>query len=186
MSTEETINLNDLVEKYTGNLYSWAFHKVSDAELAKDLVQETFLAAAQNIKTFKGNSSPKTWLFAILNNKITDYYRKKVNQTVSIDHQLFSSLFDEEGSWNKEKRPKDWHEDEKNLLDDNEFQQVLEECLEELPERWNSAVKLKYLLSKKGDEICQELGISRSNYWQIIHRAKLQLRDCIEDNWFKN
>jgi len=186
MNTDQTMNLNDLVEKYTDDLYSWAYHKVTDGELAKDLVQETFLAAAQNIKTFKGNSSPKTWLFAILNNKITDYYRKKVNQTVSIDHRLFSNLFDEQGSWKKEKRPQNWYEEEKNLLDDTDFQQILEDCLDKLPEHWNSAMKLKYLLSKKGDEICQELGISRTNYWQIIHRAKLQLRDCIEDNWFKN
>jgi len=186
MSTGETIDLNDLVEKYTDDLYSWASYKVSDNELAKDLVQETFLAVAQNIKTFKGNSTSKTWLFAILNNKITDYYRKKVNQTVSIDHQLFSGLFDEEGSWNREKRPKDWHEDEKNLLDDPEFLHILESCLNKLPEQWNNAVKLKYLLSKKGEEICQELGISPTNYWQIVHRAKLQLRDCIESNWFKN
>src|SRR6056297_1041862 len=186
MSKEETIDLSALVEKHTGELFARAYHKVSDAELAKDLVQETFLAAAQNVKTFKGKSSPKTWLFAILNNKITDYYRKKVNQTVSIDHQLFSNLFDEEGSWKKEKRPQAWQEEEKNLLDDTEFQQILDKCLDQLPEHWNNAVKLKYLLSKKGDEICQELGISRSNYWQIIHRAKLQLRDCIENNWFKN
>jgi len=186
MSKEETIDLSALVEKHTGELFARAYHKVSDAELAKDLVQETFLAAAQNVKTFKGKSSPKTWLFAILNNKITDYYRKKVSQAVNIDHQLFSNLFDEEGSWQKQKQPKDWQEDEKNLLDDTEFQDVLEECLDQLPKRWNNAVKLKYLLSKKGDEICQELGVSRTNYWQIIHRAKLQLRDCIENNWFKN
>ena len=185
MNTDNTIHLTGLVEKYTDDLYSWAYHKVTDAELAKDLVQETFLAAAKNVHTFKGNSSPKTWLFAILNNKITDYYRKKVNQTIRIDHRLISNLFDEQGSWKIEKRPQDWHEEETNLLDDNDFQQILEQCLDELPEHWNNAVKLKYLLSKKGDEICQELGISRTNYWQIIHRAKLQLRDCIENNWFK-
>ena len=184
MSNDQKIDLSEWVEKYTDELFSRAYHKVSDAELAKDLVQETFLAATKNLKTFKGNSSPKTWLFAILNNKITDYYRKKVSQTFRIDHQLFSNLFDEQGSWKKEKRPKDWHEDEKNLLDDSEFQQILKECMDQLPERWNNAVKLKYLLSKKGEEICQELGISHTNYWQIIHRAKLQLRECIENNWF--
>ena len=186
MSKDETIDLSEWVEKYTGDLFSRAYYKVSDTELAKDLVQETFLAATKNLQTFKGNSSPKTWLLSILNNKITDYYRKKVNQTINIDHQLFSNLFDEEGSWKKEKRPQDWHEKETNLLDDTEFQQILEKCLDELPEHWNSAVKLKYLLSKKGEEICQELGISQTNYWQIIHRAKLRLRECLEYNWFKN
>ena len=64
------------VESYTENLHSWAFHKVSDGELAKDLVQDTFLAAAEKIESFKGDSSPKTWLFSILNHKIIDHYRK--------------------------------------------------------------------------------------------------------------
>jgi RNA polymerase sigma-70 factor (ECF subfamily) len=38
---------------------------------------------------------------------------------------------------------------------------------------------------KKGELICQELGITDTNFWQILHRAKLQLRKCIELNWFK-
>ena len=63
-------NLTNWVEKYTENLYSWAFHKVSNTELARDLVQDTFLVAAEKYDTFKGNSSPKTWLFSILNHKI--------------------------------------------------------------------------------------------------------------------
>ena len=74
--------LSQWVESYTENLHSWAFHKVSDGELAKDLVQDTFLAAAEKIESFKGDSSPKTWLFSILNHKIIDHYRKKVNQPV--------------------------------------------------------------------------------------------------------
>lgn len=178
-----TITLTDWVEKYTSDLYSWALHKVSDPELASDLVQDTFLAAAEKTGSFKEESKPKTWLFSILNHKIIDYYRKKVKQPVKVDNQVFSTFFDEEGSWKKGKRPQNWAE-ETHLLDDYEFQEVLKQCLDALPETWNTCVKLKYLSEKKGEEICQELNISTTNYWQIIHRAKLQLRDCIEQNWF--
>jgi RNA polymerase sigma-70 factor (ECF subfamily) len=178
-----TINLTEWVENYTSDLYSWALHKVSDPELASDLVQDTFLAAAEKIDGFKEESTPKTWLFSILNHKIIDYYRKKVKQPVKVDNQVFSTFFDEGGSWKNEKRPQNWAE-EPHLLDDDEFQEVLKQCLDALPETWNTCVKLKYLSEKKGEEICQELNISTTNYWQIIHRAKLQLRDCIEQNWF--
>jgi RNA polymerase sigma-70 factor (ECF subfamily) len=41
-------------------------------------------------------------------------------------------------------------------------------------------------MGKKGEEICQELGITPTNFWQIMHRAKLQLRECIENNWTKD
>jgi len=58
--------------------------------------------------------------------------------------------------------------------------------MDALPGQWHTCVRMKYLLDKSGDEICQELGIATTNYWQIIHRAKLQLRRCIESNWFAN
>lgn len=174
------------VESYTGDLHSWAFHKVSDGELAKDLVQDTFLAAAEKIESFKGDSSPKTWLFSILNHKIIDHYRKKGNQPLSMENQSMSTFFDKDGSWFKEKRPSIWQEDESHLLDDHDFRAVLQKCLDALPEKWGTSVKLKYLMSKKGEEICQEMGITPTNLWQIIHRAKVHLRDCIESTWFQN
>lgn len=174
------------VSMYTDDLYYRAIFKVSDKELAKDLVQETFLAAAEKVSSFKGESSPKTWLFSILNHKIIDYYRKKGSQPITADSDTLSNFFDENEGWKTEKRPKDWHEDESNLLDDEEFQAVLKKCLDALPPQWNTCVKLKYLMNKNGEEICQELEITTSNYWQIVHRAKVQLRDCVETNWFQN
>jgi RNA polymerase sigma-70 factor (TIGR02943 family) len=187
MAQANSKHLTEWVESYTDDLYSWALHKVSDAELAQDLVQDTFLAAAEKIDGFKGDSAPKTWLYSILNHKIIDHYRKKVRQPVKVENQVFSTFFDEGGDWKVERRPKKWDEEEKgHLLDDAEFQEVLNKCLDALPDKWNTCVKLKYLLSKNGEEICQELDITPTNFWQIIHRAKLQLRSCVEENWFSN
>ena len=185
MPTENQV-LTNWVDTYTNDLYSWALHKVSNTELAKDLVQDTFLAASEKITSFKAESTPKTWLFSILNHKIIDVYRKKVSQPVYLDNQIFSKFFDEEGSWKTSEKPGDWHEEENHLLDNTDFVAVLQKCLDALPENWSTSVKLKYLMNKKGEEICQELGIAPTNFWQIIHRAKLQLRDCIERSWFKN
>ena len=183
---ENSYSLSQWVEDYTSVLYSRAYHKVSNVELAQDLVQETFLAAAEKVSGFEGRSTPKTWLFSILNNKIVDYYRKKVNQPINIDSQESTHFFDQHDSWIEEKKPGTWHEEKGNLLDDDEFQAILKMCLDALPEKWSMSVKLKYLSEKNGEEICQELGITPSNFWQIVHRAKLQLRDCIDNNWYKN
>ena len=57
--------------------------------------------------------------------------------------------------------------------------------MDQLPSHWNAAMKLKYLEDKKGELICQELEITPSNFWQVLHRAKLQLRKCLELHWFK-
>ncbi len=167
-------------------MYSWAFYKVSDSELAKDLVQDTFLAAAEKISSFKGKSSPKTWLFSILNFKIIDYYRAKIKIPYNTDSDSLSTYFDENGEWRHDKRPQDWNEEDTNLMDDEDFQMILKMCLELLPSNWNTCVKLKYLLGKSGAEICEQMDISKNNYWQIIHRAKLKLRECIESKWLKD
>jgi len=179
-------DLADWVAQYTEEMYKWATYKTSSVELAEDLVQDTFLAAAEKLSTFKSDSSPKTWLFSILNNKIIDHYRKKVRQPLIAGSQSFSDVFNEDDGWRPEKQPKEWLAEEGHLLDNEVFQVVLKKCLDALPEKWNLSVKMKYLTSKSGEEICQELGITPSNFWQMVHRAKLKLRDCIETNWFQN
>lgn len=177
----------DWVSLYIEDLHKWARHKTSSSEVASDLVQDTFLAAAEKFCSFKGESSPKTWLFSILNHKITDYYRKKIKQPVSIDNDSLYGFFDKSTErWNKEMRPGNWNETDGHLLDNDEFQSIFKLCMDALPEKWSTCVKLKYLTEKKGEEICQDLEISPTNFWQIIHRAKLQLRDCIENGWFKH
>lgn len=183
MQTKEK-SLTDWVDTFTEDLFSWAYTKVSDVELAKDLVQDTFLVASEKIDTFKGNSSPKTWLFSILNHKIIDFYRKKANKPVSLDNLSFTKFFTGDGSWQNDKQPNNWDEDEGHLLDNTDFQRILAKCIEVLPDKWNSSIKLKYLMDKNTSDICQELDITSSNYWQIMHRAKLQLRECIDVNWF--
>lgn len=180
------VNLSEWVELYTGDLLSWAQHKVSDAELARDLVQDTFLAAAEKVGSFKGDSSPKTWLFSILNHKIIDVYRKKIKHPTPGHPNTLSDYFDPEGNWYSNRKPRDWQNEQPHLLDDLGFQIVLKNCLNALPEKWKMCVQLKYLSEKRGEEICQELELTPTNLWQIVHRAKLQLRDCVEKNWFKN
>ncbi|MFN0202419.1 MAG: sigma-70 family RNA polymerase sigma factor [Bacteroidia bacterium] len=173
------------VEHYTNELYSWAYYKTSEAMLAEDLVQETFLAAFQNFSNFQKKSSPKTWLFSILNHKIVDYYRKKETHHFSQTHS-FDAFFDEKGAWTAETAPHTWgQEEDVHLLDNVEFQAVLEKCLQNLPKSAYYCVVAKYLEAKESEAICQELAISTTNFWQVMHRAKLHLRKCIEFNWFK-
>ncbi|NQU67939.1 MAG: sigma-70 family RNA polymerase sigma factor [Candidatus Marinimicrobia bacterium] len=170
------------VNQFTQDLYVRAVSKVSDPELAMDLVQDTFLAAVEKFSTFKGNSSPKTWLLSILNHKIIDHYRGKIKQPIYPGDQIVSDFFDENGDWLPEHQPMGWHENNENLLDNEAFLSVLTKCMDALPDLWKNCINLKYMLDKKSEEVCQELGITTSNYWQISHRAKLQLRACIEKN----
>jgi RNA polymerase sigma-70 factor (TIGR02943 family) len=185
--------LESWVKLYTNTMYTWALYKTSNKESAEDLVQDTFLTAHQQLEKFRGDSNPKTWLLAILNNKISGHYRKKYRNPLQMNTQesessgstIFMTMFDEDDRWKKKEKPLDWEADGDHLLDDKEFNVVLASCLGKLPEHWRSAVHLKFIEQKKGDLICQELNIAPTNFWQILHRAKLQLRKCLEINWFK-
>lgn len=174
------------VDLYTDDMYSWAFHKISDKNIAEDLVQDTFMAAFQAMEKFSGKSDIKTWLFAILNNKIAGHFRKQFRSPQAVSDKVnVADYFDANGEWNKEQRPRDWDDDTINLLDNPEFNKILQACMGKLPANWSAALHLKYLEEKKGEQICQELGISATNFWQVLHRAKLQLRKCLENHWFK-
>jgi len=172
------------VNQFSDQLYSWAFHKTSSKEIAEDLVQDTFYAAYRNIDKFQSKSQPKTWLFSILNNKIIDYYKKKSKQfTISADDYInqvkkTDGFFDEHEKWKN-----DTDLNEQHWLDNPEFNSILLICIKDLPENWQFIIQSKYILDKKSADICQELQITQSNYWQISHRAKLLLKKCIELNW---
>lgn len=184
---------------YFDSLYSWAFYKTSSKESAEDLVQETFLVALKSFDKFEGRADPKSWLFGILRHKITDYHREKYRkQTIPLSEQpdhasenpdhasdrLLSTMFNADGEWNVPEKPQPWPEEAGHILDNPDFNQVLQDCLKKLPRSWFSAIQLKFMDEKKPAEVCQELGVTPTNYWQIIHRAKLQLRKCIQINWF--
>jgi RNA polymerase sigma-70 factor (ECF subfamily) len=174
----------ELVKTYTNDLFAYTLLKVQQREIAEDLVQEAFLSAYQSYGKFEGRSNIKTWLFSILKRKIADHYRSKYRSAAEVSSGILQEYFDENHRWKDEFRPQAWS-NENQLLDDPEFAEALKKCFESLPGKWSSAVRLKYLEEHDADGICNQLEITKSNFWQIIHRAKLQLRNCLELKWFK-
>lgn len=177
------------VREYSDDLFKWALFKTSDKSVSEDLVQDTFLAVLKAIDKFDAQSSPKTWLFSVLNNKIVDHYRSTnrfgrdttpLDETLAL--QVTQSFFDDAGNWQDATSTTEWDK-EKHLLDNEDFQLVMQNCLNGLPPNWQQAVTAKFFSTKKTSEICQEMGITPTNYWQMVHRAKLLLKKCIETHW---
>jgi len=141
--------LTEWVELYTDDLFNRAIFKTSNEEVAKDLVQDTFLVASGKNHNFRGQSSPKTWLMGILRYKIIDHYRQKIKDPkLHIDSDT-DSFFDLNFKWKNDQAPKTWSSDDEHLLDNEDFMKILQLCMDELPEKWNICVKSKYLLNKK-------------------------------------
>lgn len=166
--------------------------KTGKTELAEDLVQETFLGALKAIPNFKEQCSERTWLFTILKFKISDHYRKASNKyevnnsTFSFeDSSAIDDYFTDEGEWDKENVPKSWGMDASVAIENKELANALNFCIDKLPENQKQLILLKMVEEEETEKVCKELNISTTNYWVIIHRAKLQLRACLEKNWFK-
>ena len=174
---------------YGDLLYQYALPRVNETVIAEDLVQETFLSALRGLKGYKGEASEKNWLFAILKNKIIDYYREKTTEQAVItipDLQIMEDdWFNDEGRWAENRKPKDWHTTD-NQVERKEMQRIINWCKDHLKALQQDVFILKYLEDLDSAEICKELNISSSNYWVLIHRARLQMRACVEKHWFKN
>ena len=85
------LNYNGWVDNYTDILFSFAFYKTGNREEAEDLVQDTFLSAYKSRETYNGSASEKTWLMAILKNKIIDFYRKPAGSTSLLFTRMYAA-----------------------------------------------------------------------------------------------
>jgi len=181
------LNPHQWVSSHADYLYAYAITRINDDELAKDLVQETFLAALQKTGSFEGKSSERTWLTAILKNKIIDVYRKKssgLKGPVAKESEEESvDFFHDDGHWKSEHGPKEFGIEDKDHLVSREFEEILKKCMQKLPVLWKAVFTMKHIDEEPTDTICTELKVTASNFWVIIHRAKLNLRACLQKNW---
>ena len=176
------------VDNYADSLFSYAFFRVQDRSLAEELVQETFVAALVAREKFKGKSSEKTWFFAILKNKIIDQlrrkYREKLQSLETTPEYIVDDFFNEHGEWLV--KPGKWRENPQQDFEQREFVEVLRQCLTGLSANQSDAFTLREFDDVGSEEICKVLGISSTNYWVLLHRARLVIRKCLERNWFGN
>jgi RNA polymerase sigma-70 factor (ECF subfamily) len=179
-------NPREWVSSHADYLYDFALSRINDEELARDLVQETFLAALEKINTFEGKSAVRTWLTAILKNKIIDVYRRKASvQYANLNTGSESVAFFEadNGHWIDAHAPVAFGIGQQHPLDSKEFNGVLRQCMDKLPSLWTSVFTLKHIDDTPTTMICDKLKISPANFWVIIHRTKVNLRACLQKNW---
>ncbi len=192
MQTEETkLNPAEWLSLYGDYLYSYCLFRINHRETAEDLVQETFISAIRAKDSFNRESSVKTWLVAILKNKIIDYYRKRdvlkdtTSYLASTEVQFSDSFFEPgTGHWLRESSPGHWSDAADSSVNQEEFSAVLQQCVDKMPTKLAPVFIAKFFDDEDSETICKVHNISPSNYWVIIHRAKVLIRSCLEKNWF--
>lgn len=183
------LRANDIKNEIDGHrefLYRYALIHVRDRETAEDLVQEASLAAVESADRFRGSSSLRTWLIAILRHKIIDHVRKTARNPAApapaITDGEEDAYFDARGHWGDE-CPQPWHGPEQALTN-AQFWDIFQTCCDLLPLQTAQVFLLREVIGFSIEEICKDLHISASNCSVILYRARLRLRRCLEHRWF--
>jgi len=177
------------LHEHRSYLVRYAILQLRDPHLAEDAVQETLVAAIESRSKFSGQSSLRTWLVGILKHKILDVLRKRarepeLNIPEGVDGDgLVDALFNENGRWTDP--PRTWADPEQSI-ENSHFWEVFEQCNQRMPVNSARAFMMREFMEMSTGEICQELSISTTNCWVLLHRARLALRECLNLNWFGN
>lgn len=189
----QSVDPQKWLQEHGDYLYNFAYSRLRNEAAAEDVVQETFLAALKARERFAGDSSERTWLVGILKHKVIDCIRRRGRELTLEDPDVLPCERDgsiiTEGEWVghwdvfNDKGPVDWGSNPEAFLAKKEFWKKLQECLMALPPRMGQVYSLRELEELECAEVCKLLGITESNLWVILHRARMQLRRCLELNW---
>jgi len=187
-----TNDLHRQLEAMRPALLRFAQLQLRNQTLAEDAVQDALIAVLEKPERFAGHSSLRTYVTGILKYKIIDALRltqrerqfsTQNEQDEQSDDDLVDSLFLSNG--HTRDMPLKWG-DPDATLEQKDFFRVMEICLEKLPPKTARIFMMREWLELETDEICKELGISASNAWVMLYRARLRLRECLDLNWFGN
>jgi RNA polymerase sigma-70 factor, ECF subfamily len=170
------------------DLLRFARLQLRDSAAAEDAVQEALAAAWTQSDRFQGQSGHKTWVFGILRHKLVDTLRAR-QRTINLsaleaelddETALDRALFKANGHWTPEAKPGRWPTPE-SALQQQQFWQLFEMCLEHLPEHIGRVFMMREFLDLETAEICAELKLTANHCSVLIYRARLRLRTCLSE-----
>ncbi|TDQ58996.1 RNA polymerase sigma-70 factor (ECF subfamily) [Mesocricetibacter intestinalis] len=164
-------------------MLNFANLQLQNIVLAEDIVQEALLSALKNIDKFQRQAALKTWIFAILKNKIIDYLRKKgrfVLESEIENEEGKNNFFDDKDHWKEEYYTYSWQASEQAVYSD-QFWVLFEACLTYLPAKQARVFMMREYLDLSANEICMQTEISTSNLHVLLYRARLQLQNCLSE-----
>ncbi len=65
-----------LYRRYVGEVYGFSLNQLGSTQDAEDVTSETFVRVVDALDGFRGQSSFRTWLYAIARNQVRDHYRR--------------------------------------------------------------------------------------------------------------
>lgn len=183
MEERHQLDPSKWIDLHADYLFNYAITRVNDREIARDIIQDTFFAGLKSKHNFKGKASERTWLVSILKRKIIDHYRKLNSNKGRAEVKISIISEETEGDW-LEKSVEDESKNAETTIENEELGLAILSCIEKLPAKQAQIFKMKTIDGYTTEYICNELKITSSNLWVIIHRARTSLAGCLRKNWF--
>jgi len=158
----DTSAFHELVERYAQYLYGVARSLVGNPADAEDVLQETYTGALKGCRSFRGNSSVKTWLTQILVRQAAGYYRKKARRkVVPIDVDI-----------------------EENRLQhtvSSDSRMDVSEAIDALSPNHREVIIFREIKGMSYDQIAEVLDIPRGTVESRLFRARGELKNLLKE-----
>jgi len=151
-------------DQYADALFNHSYYRVSSREVAKDLTQEAFTKTWEYLTKGKTVDNLKSFLFKVLNNLITDYYRKKKSDSLD---SMQEEGFDVAST------------DNEKIVFAAESENALK-ALKELDARYQEVVIMRYLNELSPREIADIVGESENAVSVRINRSLKKLKEILK------
>ena len=162
------LSWNDVVS-HRAYLVRFAQRKLHDPMLAEDVVHDVFEAVISGRASFAGRSALRSWLTAVLKNKIVDLVRQRASFD-SYDHES-----DDDGQESGVAAIECPHAQPDELAEQREFLARTLERIDQLPAGLRDVMHLRVIQDQSTEDVCQALAISEENLFVRLHRARKQL-----------
>ena len=154
----------EFVDTYTDAVYAFIRRRLSPRlDLVEDLVQEVFIAAWENLNSFRGASPLRAWLLGIARHKVEDYYRRLLQSAQPLEPATAEELPAEDL-------------DMEGIADRERTERRARQVLEELPERYRVALQWRYWEKRSTRQMAKAVGRSEKAIERLLARAREQFR----------
>lgn len=171
--TRSAASFDALYRDHVDLMYRFATRLCGETEIAKDLVQETFLNAYRGYQTFRGDAQVSTWLYAIAARACSRMRRRRKgapDRELSLEEFIPTS----EGEFRLQ-IPVDGLSPEA-ALQNKELRLALDQAIAKLPKKYRMVLILRDMEGLSAKEVGTVLGLNERAVKSRLHRARLFVR----------
>jgi len=174
----EEVAYRELLRRYQRPVFSLIYRMVRDRELAEDLAQETFVKVLNALDRYRPEYKFSSWVFKIANNASIDHLRRKELDTLSLEGGPDATTPERVEATALQLG--DQTESPLDELEARELGSTIEKAIGRLRPEYRSCIILRHVEGRPYDEIAGILDLPLGTVKTYIHRARAELKECLE------